>query len=285
MQTKKILTFTAVAATLVFSACKKDNSNNGILDEFETTFEMSSDQAIAYNLTEDASDVFNEAAADNNLMGGRTTGELDETTTQGLLGCATTTVTPQNGFPKTIVIDFGNGCTSPNGITRKGKISVVLSDSLRKPNSTSVMTFDNYFVNGFKKEGTITWTNTSTPGTRSWQRKVENGKITAPSGKFWLHSGTKNVTQTAGIATPNILIDDVFSITGSHSVTNTAGKTRNSTILEALQKKTACENIDKGKVKVQGPNHFAVIDFGDGACDRLATISIDGRPARTILLR
>jgi hypothetical protein len=55
--------------------------------------------------------------------------------------------------------------------------------------------------------------------------------------------------------------------------------------LEALQKKTACANIDKGKLRVDGPNHYAIIDFGDGTCDNLATISIDGRPARTIILR
>lgn len=280
--TRKLLTLTAAAGILAFSSCKKGSIGNTI-DEFETTFELSSDQAIADNLTEDANDVFNEAAADNNLMGGRTPTGTAETT--GILGCATVTVTPVSGFPKTILIDFGAGCTSVNGITRKGKITVVLSDSVRRYNSTAVMTFDNYYVNGFKKEGTITWTNTSQGGIKSWQRKVENGKITAPNGTYWLHSGTRSVTQTAGAATPLNLTDDVFSITGNHTVTNMAGRTRTSTVLEALQKKTACDNIDKGKIKVEGPNHYAVIDFGDGTCDKLATISIDGRVSRTILLR
>jgi hypothetical protein len=280
MNTKKLLTLSATAALLFLNACKKNN--NDVIDEYETTFELSGDQAIADNLTEDANDVFNEAAMDNNLMGGR---PVSPAGTMGILGCATVTVTPATGFPKTMLIDFGTGCTAPNGITRKGKITVVLSDSVRKTNSTAVMTFQDYFVNGFKKEGIITWTNTSQPGTKSWQRKVENGKITAPSGNYWLHSGIKNVTQTAGVATPNILLDDVFSITGNHTVTNAAGKTRTGTILEALQKKTICENIDKGKVKIEGPSHYAIINFGDGACDKLATISIDGRPERTILLR
>lgn len=147
------------------------------------------------------------------------------------------------------------------------------------------MTFDNYFVNGFKKEGTITWTNTSSGATKSWSRKVENGKITAPDGRYWLHSGLKNVVQTAGASTPLNLLDDVFSITGNHTVTNAAGNSRTATITEALQKKTVCENIDKGKVKIEGASHYAIIDFGDGTCDRVATISIDGRAPRTILLR
>jgi hypothetical protein len=280
MNTRKLLTLSAAAALLFLNACKKNN--NDTIDEYETTFELSGDQAIADNLTEDANDVFNEAAMDNNLMGAR---PVNPSGTMGILGCATVTVTPATGFPKTMLIDFGTGCTAPNGVTRKGKITVVLSDSVRKTNSTAVMTFQDYFVNGFKKEGTITWTNTSQPGTKSWQRKVENGKITSPAGNYWLHSGIKNVTQTAGVNTPLILLDDVFSITGNHTVTNAAGKTRTGTILEALQKKTICENIDKGKLKIEGPSHYAIINFGDGACDKLATISIDGRPERTILLR
>jgi hypothetical protein len=52
-----------------------------------------------------------------------------------------------------------------------------------------------------------------------------------------------------------------------------------------LQKKTICDNIDKGTYQIQGPNHVAVIDFGDGTCDNQASISIDGRPARQFTLR
>ena len=148
-----------------------------------------------------------------------------------------------------------------------------------------MLTFDGYFVNGFKKEGIITWTNNSTANVKGWQRKVENGKITAPTGKYWLHSGIKTVVQTAGYSTPRNLLDDVFSITGNSSVTNSNGITRTSSILEALQKKSTCENITKGKIELSGPNHKATIDFGNGDCDNVATISIDGGTAITFQLR
>lgn len=257
------------------TSCKKND-----VEDFETTFELSGDQAISDNLTEDARSVLDEAAVSVNLMGSR-----DIAQTTNILSCATVTVTP-GAFPKTITIDFGTaGCTSPNGVYRKGKINVVLSDSIRRTGSTAVMTFDNYYVNLFKIEGTATWTNTSSAGTFSWTRKVENGKVTAPDGRYWLHSGLRSVVQTSGSSTPLNLLDDVYSITGNHTVTNAAGKTRTANVLEALQKKTICENIDKGKIKIEGSAHYAVIDFGDGSCDRVATISIDGRAPRTILLR
>lgn len=273
-----LVAITMVSFAFSFNSCKK----NDAADEMETTFELSGDQAIADNLTEDANDVFMEVAIDNNLAGNLVP---DPIITNNIIPCATITITPASGFPKTILIDFGVSCTDQRGNTRSGKIRIVLSDSVRKTNSTAVMTFENYFVNSYKKEGTITWTNTSTPGTRSWTRLTENGKVTAPDNRYWLHSGIRYVVQTAGVNTPMNLLDDIYSITGTHSVTNSSGKTRDCNVLDALQKKTACHNIDKGTLKVQGPNHYAIINFGDGTCDNLATISIDGRPARTIILR
>lgn len=275
-------TFLIAAALITIGMATTTSCKKSDIDDFETTFELSGNQAISDNLTEDARSVLDEAAVSVNLMGSRPT-EVAQTT--NILSCATVTVTP-GAFPKTITIDFGTtGCTSPNGVFRKGKINVVISDSIRRTGSTAVMTFDSYYVNLYKIEGSITWTNTTTPGSFSWTRKVENGKVTSPDGRYWLHNGLKSVVQTSGSSTPLNLLDDVYSITGNHTVTNAAGASRTATVLEALQKKTICENIDKGKMKIEGGSHTAVIDFGDGTCDRVATISIDGRAPRTILLR
>jgi hypothetical protein len=286
MKTNRLLTaccFLLFAAAL--TSCKKVDTGNAQADiENETTFELSGSQAIADNLTEDANNAFMEAAATKNLLGGSTT--TQQIVTGNVLVCATVTVAPAAGFPKTITIDFGNGnCNTSNGTIHKGKINIVLSDSVRKPGSKAVMTFSNYYVNNFKKEGTVTWTNTSIPSTKSWQRKVENGKITAPGGQFWLHSGVREAVQIAGANTPNTLLDDIILITGNHTVTNADGKTRDCFITEALQKKTICDNIGTGKLKVQGASHTAIIDFGNGDCDKLATISIDGQNPRTITLQ
>ena len=276
-----LIAFAIITFTAGISSCKKNNTAPPSSSEIQTTIDLSTDQAISDNLNADAENVLNEASVDNNFSGSTSVGV---TTTMGVLSCATVTVSSGN-FPKTITIDFGTGCSSNDGINRSGKINITLSDSLRHSGSTAVMTFTNYYVSGFKKEGTITWTNTTQNGIRSWQRKCENGKITAPDGHFWLHSGTQAVVQTAGSDTPSDLTDDVFSYTGTATVTNSSGESRTATILNALEKKVDCANIDKGTIKIQGPNHYATLDYGDGTCDRIATISIDGGTPVTILLR
>lgn len=278
MKLKKISALLSLPTFFFLASCQKEENEPD--PEFETTFKLSENQAVSESINDDATVVFFEASINSGFY--RTN---DNAETSGTLSCATVSVTPQNSFPKTIVIDFGNGCPSQDGITRKGKINITLSDYVHNPGAVAVMTFDNYFTAGYKVDGTITWTNTSTQNGISWTRQISNGKVTEPlSGYYWTHEGTKNVTQTAGGNTPTNLLDDVYSVTGSHTVTNPAGKTRTVTILEALEKKVTCHNITKGKMKIQAQTHFAILDYGDGTCDNVATITIDGVAPITILL-
>lgn len=273
MKTKNLVLIFALGAFALVS-CKKDNDDQ-IDPEVATTFQLSEDQAISESIADDANALFLEAAINAGLVGARTSATSS---------CANVHVTTGN-WPKTITIDFGSGCTSNDGITRKGKIIIVLSDSVHIPGTTAVMTFDQYHVENFKVEGTITWTNTSTQNGVSWTREIDNGKVTAPNGNYyWLHEGIKYVSQVAGVTTPYNILDDVYSVTGNHTVTNPDGKSRTAEVIEALEKKVICHNVSKGKIKLQGPNHYAIVDYGDGTCDRVATISIDGNTPRTILL-
>src|SRR5215203_1698443 len=232
MKLKKIFALLSLPSLFFLVSCQKQEAEPD--PELETTFKLSEDQAISESINDDATVVFFEASMNSGLY--RPTGTVETTNT---LSCATVTVTPQSTFPKTIVIDFGTGCVSADGIARKGKINITLSDYLHNPGSTATMTFDNYYAAGFKVEGTITWTNTSTPSGISWSRQITNGRVIEPlGGYYWLHEGIKNVIQTAGASTPLNLLDDVYSVTGNHTVTNPAGKTRTVTITEALEKKT-----------------------------------------------
>src|SRR6188768_3778768 len=111
-----LVAFTVVSFAIGFNSCKKNDAASS--EDLETTFELSADQAISDNLTQDANDVFLEIAVEKNVAG-----NLVQPETAGIISsCATVTITPLQGFPKTIVIDFGTGCTDINGITRSGKI-------------------------------------------------------------------------------------------------------------------------------------------------------------------
>lgn len=280
MKKNQLIYLLPLCVLVFFVACKKDKSGED--NEIETTFQLSENQAQGESIADDVNTIFIETTVSEGLMTARGNG-ANETT--GTLSCASVSVTPANSFPKTIVVDFGNGCTSFDQIERSGIITIVLSDSAHHNGATATMTFTNYKVEGYKVEGTVTWTNTSTPNGISWTRAIADGKITVPSGNYyWLHTGSKTVVQTGGMATPTIVFDDVYSVTGNHTVTNPAGKSRTATIMEALVKKVICHNVTKGTIKIQGPNHYAMLDYGDGSCDNVATVSIDGNTPRIVIL-
>ncbi|HRE77359.1 MAG TPA: hypothetical protein PLL09_05985 [Flavobacterium sp.] len=188
--------------------------------------------------------------------------------------CLTITVdNPGLGvFPKTFVLDYGTGCTF-NGITRSGTLTITLTDYLM--NTGSVMTVergDDYYINGRKLEGTITYTNTtSNPTTPQWERTIVNGGIITLNGNYYNFSGERVVTMTEGVGTTT-LADNVYEISaGTHTISNLAnGATINLTIVEPLIKKYACMNISQGKLALQGAVLDGILDYGDNTCDNQA---------------
>ncbi|MEO6550604.1 MAG: hypothetical protein ABIN94_21540 [Ferruginibacter sp.] len=56
-------------------------------------------------------------------------------------------------------------------------------------------------------------------------------------------------------------------------------------ITDPLQKIAVCENISKGSIALKGPGNNALINFGAGDCDNIASISVNGGTARNFFLR
>ena len=91
MNSTLVLAIAVTSAIIGFSSCKKTESSASSKEEIETTIELSTDQAISDNLTEDANDIFMEAATDKGLTGEK---PLTPFESMGILGCANVTVTP-----------------------------------------------------------------------------------------------------------------------------------------------------------------------------------------------
>lgn len=282
MKSKKLLLLSIFGLfVLIQSACKKDKNSN--LDDPDTTYDLSSKQATSDALTEDANNIVFGAIDDKNYsFKNYNNGSVDN----GLPPCAVVTVS--GSFPyKMITINFGSGCVDTFGVFRSGIIHIELSDSVRTNGSTARVTFDNYHVNKFKKEGgSIIWTN-QTPNnnflSRTWSRNVQNIRITdTTDGRTWLHSGLKTITQYEGVATPRYRYDDKYKIyNGSGTVTNSSGTSMTTTIIDTLHKSYTCPHIDRGSIRFDRTNHYAVLNYGNGTCDAIATVVIDGNASNT----
>ena len=222
---------------------------------------------------EDTDDIVNTAMTGIADDGGRFDNTEDERTT-----CAEVAFTGDRDAG-TITINFGEGCTDVRGITRKGKITITYQGRRFQPGSSIITTFQNYFVNGFKVEGTRTLTNVTESNTLApkFSITLSNGKLTWPDGTF-ITRESSHVREWVRAANP---LNDMIKLTGSASGTNKEQRAFEVEITKPLIFKRICA-ADKIYMAVEGTKELLVnnreilIDYGMGECDRIVTITING---------
>jgi hypothetical protein len=190
--------------------------------------------------------------------------------------CPTITINPlTGGFPKTITINYGSGCTGFYGSTRSGKIIIVVSDKRTVIGATRTVTFDNYYFNGVKVEGTKVFTTMPLHNQNPvFSVKLTGGKLTLTNGKTIERALDHQREWTAGYNTPSNIWDDEYLITGTATGKGINGNSYTNTILTALHWKRVCEFIVSGTVKFERTGvEPVVLDYGTGNCDATATLT------------
>lgn len=192
--------------------------------------------------------------------------------------CAAVSVTPQGSeFPKTVTVDFGNGCTGANGFVRKGKVIYVISKKFINKGAQLVVTFENYRVNDYKLEGVFTITNNGSLSGINITTELVAGKITYPDGTWYTRESEVTWVQSAGANTLANFADDEYGITGSGTITSSSGNTLTAESQGSLLRKFSCYNLVSGKLNLTFNNIAGVLDYGNGECDKNATLTIGNK--------
>jgi hypothetical protein len=195
--------------------------------------------------------------------------------------CKTITVeTPDDStrWPKTISIDYGEGCTSPNGTERSGKIITVVNGRYTDEGFSRTTIFENYFVDGYLIEGERKLVNEGINeiGNMIFSVTLKEGKVTGPEGEVRTKAFERVREWVAGLDTPRFRFDDEYMITGSASGINSNGENYTRTIIEPLHVANNCRWILSGVVELVLGDQSVLLDYGDDSCDRLATVTVDG---------
>ena len=288
-----IAALTFIVAAMLFS-CQKDvssSNNTSVTEEQATTY--SEESSVAEASFDDAEDVATTAADEEGNasefgINGRLFHPLFTELRAAIGDCAEITITPNDStYPKTITIDFGNGCLGRDGKFRTGAIIVHLTAPLRRPGSVVTITFRNYYVNRVHLEGKKTISNLSEPPMHKWSVQVVGGKVTFPSGRGYSYQGIKVKTQVDGMDT-RIVRDDVYEITGRSQTEFNSGLTITLNTEIPLVKKVACPWISDGKLKIKINDRVLYLDYGfptNGQCDNKALLTwSNGNNQRMIIL-
>ncbi|HUR10964.1 MAG TPA: hypothetical protein VM012_06330 [Flavitalea sp.] len=280
---------------LLFSGCTKEDSDHNREEDKQAFIEVSTEADIESQGIFD--NVFNDVIGVNDEVGLGGTGIFGGANHNSLQGelintrsrtdsnqCFTVTITrlvTGSPFPVKVVVDFGNGCTGKDGKNRKGKVITEYSNRLIVPGAIATTHFDGYSVDEVKVEGILKISNRSTQDKRIFHVIVTNGKLTHPNGNFSLWNSEKTITQVEGLGTPFFPMDDVFEITGgaNGSVKNGDRYFQWSTLItEPLTKKFNCRWIVSGQLSLRKNDApVTVVNFGQGACDNKAFITVNGQ--------
>ncbi len=179
-----------------------------------------------------------------------------------------------------ITIDFGTGCTDARGNVRKGIIKIEFKGKRFMPTAEIITTLQGYSINDIAIEGTRTVTNSSASleSNPKFTITVQGGKATWPDGTF----ATREVNRTREWVRAANPLNDEWIVTGTAAGTNRDGKTYQMEITKPLVYKRECA-ATKGGIAVEGTKVLTVdgkvitIDYGNGTCDKMITITIDGQ--------
>jgi hypothetical protein len=273
--------YTAAALGLIYSAsmlgsCRKNQDGNE-----DTGY--ATEQASLEKTFSDVQSIADEAASAGTNGSYLRTANPDAVQ---LGNCATITHDTV-AVPHTLTVDFGStNCLCADGIYRRGKIMLSYTGRYKDAGHEHRFSFGNYFVNdnGVSGTKTVTMTGIDPVGNPTYTIVV-NGSIALANGNGTI---TMNSSRTrhylSGYAT-GIWSDDSYEINGSGTITRANGSVLNVSITKPLIAAPGCRWIESGTVSITPRNgNSRTLDYGNGTCDALATLSV-GNKTYNITLR
>lgn len=266
-----------LALAILFTACEKEKN-------IEPDSISAEDDALATHLFED---IF--AEVDDALESMEAELYSDGLKSAEAVICKTISIERPNDttfWPRTVTIDYGDGCTGKNGKTRKGKVIIEVNGRYIMEDFYRTVRFEDFYINDFKLEGVRTVSNEgrNENGNIIFSVILEGGKVISPEGREVSKDAEHVREWVAGSETPRRRIDDEYMITGMSTGINRNQEAYTRTIIDPLYKTRDCIWIRSGSIQIEAEGReTAILDYGDGSCDRLATISI-GDKTKTIRL-
>jgi hypothetical protein len=193
----------------------------------------------------------------------------------------------ENTSPKQLIADYGSGIVGADGKTRSGKVILnFVADDLYTIGNKIEASFENYKINNNLTDGKMSVHNVgydvnnhvSFKVTLSATHNMANGKVSIKS--------ANKISILAGFDTPRVH-DDVLQFDGKMTGVLTSGEKfeiTNPSPLVRNREKDCNQHHVSGVSLIKVENQAdRYIDYGNGACDNLATETVDG-VSKTITL-
>jgi len=254
--TAKKLNFTYMKKMIIpilavfFMNCQEDDVKKDV--DSASAMEALTEYAIISKVFQDVGNNSGDAVLSAETS--TTTAKLSDSKTDGPI----ITVEPLDfvTFPKTITIDFQSGVLCKDGVTRKGIATVISTNWYGVEGSEHTTTFNNYYHNDYKVEGTHYVKNLgeNTDSDLQYSVAITNGKITTKTGQSINYVENSTRTWVAGSSTPLDIWDDEYMLDGTQSGVSSKGIPYTLTIEESLHFVLFPRSIEAGILDIDIAN-------------------------------
>ncbi|WP_339918112.1 hypothetical protein [Yeosuana marina] len=234
---------------ILFMSCQKDDVKPNT--ESAPVIEALNDYAIVNQIFQDVGNNSGDA-----VLNAENTSTAKSSKTKTVEPIITVEPLDFTTFPKTITIDYQDGVLCKDGITRKGIVTIVSTDWYRNEGSEHTTTFNNFYHEGFKVEGTHYVKNLgeNQDGNLVFNVIIENGKITGTSGETIDYTEDSTRTWVAGSDTPLNIWDDEYLLDGTQSGISSKGVEYSLTVEDPLHFVLLPRSIASGILNIDAGN-------------------------------
>ena len=182
--------------------------------------------------------------------------------------------TAETGYPITITLDYGDSTELKNGKVLSGIITVEITGDKNTDGAKRVVTYNDFTVDSVSVAGTMTELFTGDNDSTKIISTAGTLVFTLADGSTITRTSEKNREWLSGLDTPLEHDDDVIQVTGKVETTTSAGESFSKTISVALLKNDSCKDYVQGIVQyIQNGTIIAELNYGDGECDGIATLT------------
>jgi len=271
----RLILSTGLALALFLAGCEQSPWNN---DEFGENVTMAEEEVAALKSAESTECDVDAARFGGHLMkGGWMLGGYHNLFGRNFPPCATVTVDGDD-FPKTITVDYSDGCEGRMGLVKKGILTIEMSDTILNEGAVYTYTFENMTVGYRSIEKTATLENLGQNEAGNWEFSFEMLSTTTfekNEETFVIVREISGIKEwLAGFATPETS-DDQFLLNGSGTITVNDELHFERTLTNLLIDR-ACKYPLSGFIEITRNGESMIIDFGTGECDNIALVTKDG---------
>jgi len=261
---------TGILTVFIFSflltSCSKDDTSTENDTSIDLNLEQSKQAAESDEVATGAFDIIETAYIEQEENEGRATSLFSD--------CVTITISSENEVTF-VTMDFGLGCELNNGNIVSGMIHLtygpVQNGTVNITYNFEDFTFNNHGIEG---GGTIFRERYNASGNPQ-STFHKNIVITLTNGVTVDIDGTRVREWVEGVGS-GTWMDNVFMVTGNWSHEASTGFSRTAIVTNALRREAICPFFVSGTMDVTRNDHAGILDFGDGTCDNIAVLTVNG---------